>query len=346
MLPSREPTTPTEQAVVAAFADILGIEDVGADADFFELGGNSLVALRVIGRLQDELGVKVPLQWLYSEPTPASIASRLDEEVQTSDEIGLEVVLPIRDKGTKKPLFCVHPIIGLSWCYAGLAQHLDPERPIYGLQTPAALEDDYSPLSISEIAERYIREIRAIQPFGPYHLLGWSLGGVISHEIAVRLEEDGERVAVLVMMDSYNLDEASSALDEGEAIPVQDLLGGLGIDGAVAADRTVSDKDGLIAIVADALGVSKDVVGPILHRLTANGEHDRALSVAHQPGVFGGDVVFFVAQQGAPDDDQPLEGWRSHVRGTIRSQFVECTHWQMVSPQVLELVGSVLRDRL
>src|SRR5690606_37600031 len=108
--------------------------------------------------------------------------------------LGLDVLLPIRTEGAEPALFCVHPSSGMAWTYLGLAEALAPGRPIHGLQAPDLSGREPSATSIEEFARRYVAEIRAVQPQGPYHLLGWSFGELIAHAMAARLEREGQRV--------------------------------------------------------------------------------------------------------------------------------------------------------
>jgi hypothetical protein len=196
----RAPSTPGEQAISRVFAELLGVERVGLDDSFFELGGNSLLATQVAARLGAELGEKVPVVWLFTAPTPAGLAAQLDNRRSghIDPEAAFDVLLPLRPSGSAEPLFCVHPLGGIAWSFAGLAAHLDADRPIYGLQSPALSSDSSSlPDSIEDWAHRYVKAIRTVQPQGPYHLLGWSLGGVLAHAMAVQLQSEGEQVALL-----------------------------------------------------------------------------------------------------------------------------------------------------
>ncbi|MGY2063233.1 alpha/beta fold hydrolase, partial [Nocardia gipuzkoensis] len=134
-------------------------------------------------------------------------------------------------------MFCVHPAIGLSWCYSGLLAQLPADRPVYGLQAPhVSGTDEHS--SIIEAAKDYVAHIRSVRPHGPYHLLGWSLGGLIAQEIAVQLQEAGEEVALLAMMDSYQLSDEWLE----HAIPgIADIIGEFGSD-LLGGDHAVDPR--------------------------------------------------------------------------------------------------------
>lgn len=126
-----------------------------------------------MSKIRDSLGVELSIGNLFEAPTVAGLAERL--EMGTSQS-ALDVLLPLRTNGDQPPLFCVHPAGGLSWCYAGLMKSLGSDYPIYGLQARGISEQKGYPQSLDEMAAGYVEHIRTIQPTGPYHLLGWSLG--------------------------------------------------------------------------------------------------------------------------------------------------------------------------
>ncbi|QDQ90991.1 amino acid adenylation domain-containing protein [Rhodococcus sp. WB9] len=336
----RAPETASEVAVATAFGDALGIDRVGADDNFFELGGNSLLAVRVLNRLGSETGVEVPLRTLMSDPTPHSIAQRMDSGEPDVDE-ALGVILPIRTVGTRPPLFCVHPIMGLSWCYSGLASHLHPEHPIYGIQSPAVTASGPPPSSLDELAAGYVEEIRRIQAEGPYHLLGWSLGGVLAHAMAVQLQSVGEEVATLVMLDSRTEHPASEALPVG----AEDLLAGLGFEDSLpfpVADLTTEAAVNLLG----RLGGPLSAITPAhLHRMIGGAGRHHELTRSHVPRVFHGDVLFFAAGQEVSGPTRAVTGWEPYVVGSISEHVVDSGHWHMTSQAALKVVGAVLRER-
>ena len=114
----------------------------------------------------------------------------------------LDLVMPLRVGGDGPSLFCVHPMIGLSWCYLALLPNVDPRYPLYGLQARGVRRPEPLPVTMLEMAQDYADQIRTAQPAGPYHLLGWSLGGNIAFAIAEELERRGEQVGLLVILDS------------------------------------------------------------------------------------------------------------------------------------------------
>src|SRR5216684_4126396 len=118
----------------------------------------------------------------------------------------LDLVMPMRVGGDGPPLFCAHPVVGLSWCYLALLPHVDARYPLYGLQARGLRRPEPLPTSIEEMARDYADHIRETQPSGPYHLLGMSLGGNVAFAIAEELERRGERIGLLVILDSTLVD--------------------------------------------------------------------------------------------------------------------------------------------
>ncbi|GCE43503.1 hypothetical protein Rhow_007733 [Rhodococcus wratislaviensis] len=338
----RAPATETERVVVDVFASVLGLDRVGTADSFFDLGGNSLLATRIVSALQTALDRRVPLQWMFLDPTPAGIAGRLDLPHRSAGlEEALAVVIPLRAQGSGRPLFCVHPGIGLSWGYAGLVQYLPPDRPAYGLQLPTISgEGDYR--TIEDLAHRYLEEMRAIQPTGPYDLLGWSLGGVIAHAMAVELQAAGEEVGTLAVMDSYPVggeEPPSGRLD------IRDLLRGLGLQADPDAEMSYEHAARLID---ESFGTETGVRGRDLERISAGYENSRWLAHHFVPRAYDGDLLVFHA---TGDGDGTARAhsageWRPLVTGRIDEQPVDCGHNDMIEPQSLAVIGPVLSRAL
>ena len=194
------PRTPREQLVRDVFAEVLGLASVGVHDGFFDLGGHSLLAVRLVGRLREAFGVELGLDQVFRTPDVAGLAAALDQGGGPSPYSRL---LPIRVGGSGPALFCVHPVNGLSWCYAGFAGSLPPGPPVYGLQ---AVDGDAAgplPASVPQMAAEYLERVRAVQPAGPYRLLGWSFGGNVAHAMATSLQQAGEQISLLALLDSH-----------------------------------------------------------------------------------------------------------------------------------------------
>ncbi|WP_145972862.1 thioesterase domain-containing protein, partial [Rhodococcus wratislaviensis] len=338
----RAPRNATEEVVAAAFAEGLGLDRVGLDDNYFTLGGTSLTATSVIARIAESSARVVPVQWIFTHPTPEALAHMIatapeDSGSDDGADGSLDVLLPLRTTGTGSPVFCIHPAIGLAWCFTGLVQYLG-DRPVYGLQSPALTDPDLRVDSLEELAARYVARIRAVQPHGPYHLVGYSVGGQIAHEMAVQLTSAGDEVVTLAMLDTHlagGLDRtaekptmAALLAEFGAVVPVD------GDDGTTA-DRAVEvlRRTGgpFAAVTADDLEA--------VHRVFTQTVD---LALAHRPSTPSGvDLLYF----GAADSfDAPtgVSAWRQHISGEILVHNVPASHQQMTGPEALAGIGPVL----
>ncbi|MEV5649231.1 amino acid adenylation domain-containing protein [Nocardia sp. NPDC052254] len=339
--PYRAPSNWLEQTVADVFAEVLEVERVGLDDDFFELGGNSMVATRAISRLRTITGIEVRVQWFFLGSTVASLSQRiLDEEAEGRDydpesDAALNVLLPIRSGGDAEPLFCIHPMYGLAWCYAGLARHID-DRPVVGLQSPALSEDDYMPNSLQDMADRYVAEIRSVQPEGPYHLLGWSLGGLLAHAVAIALQEAGERVETVVMLDSHH--ELDVAFFRNA---IRDALAEIGIGAEIlVGDGDIHDlsEDAVAALHATIPPEMTMLTPDRVRRIYRSAVRSAELIVEHSPGVYHGRLDYF----SATDHENPAQNWRDHVDGEIVDRRIDAAHDQMTAPSAMAEIGPQL----
>nr|WP_238072229.1 non-ribosomal peptide synthetase [Rhodococcus zopfii] len=336
----RPPVNGVEQAVAAVFEDVLGIERVGLDDDFFALGGNSLVATQVTARLRAELNSEVPLQLLFRDSTVEGLAGLIAGAAELIGTHAIGPMLPLREHGSGTPLICVHPIVGLSWCYTGLARRVDTDIRVYGLQTPAVSEDDFAPGSLEALAERYIDELRKVQPEGPYRLLGWSLGGVIAHAMAVQLQRSGAQVELLVMLDSFTGTDAASG--EVSEVSMSEVLAGFDLDPEVIGDDTA----GIVAALSSLTGCSPERTEQVVTSLFDAAERNSGLMARYEPERFDGDVVYFTAAEDDPTRTRGAAGWRDAVTGVVRNHPVPSTHWGMTSPEALESIVPILNKVL
>lgn len=342
----RAPVAGVEEAVARVFGEVLALPSVGAEDDFFARGGNSLSAIRVVSRVKKDLAVDLPLHTIFAHPTPAALTRQIEaarQEQATAAASAFATLVELRPGGPLSPLFCVHPIAGLSWGFAGLAPYLHPARGIYGLQSPM-IREEQPPESIEAWARRYVDEIRAVQPEGPYHLLGWSIGGVLAHSMAVQLQEAGADVALLAMMDSF--------ADPGpEAAPttLAEVVGGTGADLDVDLAATEIDADRLTDFVAGIPSL-RAVLTPDRTRALVHGiGRARQLLGTHRPALFRGDVLYLAATApGAQDGSvhRGADGWRTKVTGILHTHPIGATHVQMTSPSALAEIGPIINDHL
>jgi thioesterase domain-containing protein/aryl carrier-like protein len=333
----RGPGTALEILLCETFADVLGIPRIGVDDDFFRLGGHSMMVVTLVSRLRDR-GVAVQVRDVMAAPTVTRLMGRMSL-ASVGDSLG--VLLPIRTEGSRPPFFCIHPGGGLSWSYMPLARYVPEDQPLYGLQ--AAGLDGHRPMagSIREMAAGYLEQIRAVQPEGPYHLLGWSFGGIPAHEIAVQLQAAGQQVAALVIMDTYpartRMTVAPDAppgdrrdvppprdQDEPEADPAADLARLRAENGAVLGGLSDDELSLLLRINRNNVTLTKD----------------------HTAARFGGDMLLLVADRSRPAGAPTGDRWRPHVTGDIAEVRLGCTHSDMVRPEMLQQAWTAVAEWL
>jgi acyl transferase domain-containing protein/thioesterase domain-containing protein len=193
-----------EKFLVKLWQELLGIERVGIHDDFFDLGGHSLMAVRMFAKIKKAYKADLGLAPLLAAPTIAQLAQLMGGEKVLPE---FTSVVPIQPQGSRPPLFCIHGVGGNIVEYSHLAKHLSGEQPFYGIQAASLnKKGPQGQQSIEEMAASYIKEVRLLQPEGPYYFAGSSLGGVIGYEMAQQLHELGQQVALLALFDTYGLD--------------------------------------------------------------------------------------------------------------------------------------------
>jgi pristinamycin I synthase-3/4 len=311
----RAPRTERERLIGAAFAEILGLPVTDVDASFFDLGGHSLAATRLVDHLRQTAGLEVGLSLLFEHPTVAGLAARLDGGPAGDP---FRPVLALRAAGRARPLFCLPPAIGVGWAFRALPPLLDPEQPVHALQA-AGLAGP--PDSIEEIAAAYLEHLRSVQPHGPYRLLGWSAGGLAAHALAVRLQDAGELVELLAILDAYPL--------AGVGGPGDDLVPG---EWAGRFDRELATAGpgtrGQLARLGSVYRAQVDAARRFV------------------PGVVTGPVLHVAASKTRADGLLRAERWLPYVDGPLDAREVPGGHEELLEPPALPALAALLADRL
>ncbi|MFJ8795270.1 amino acid adenylation domain-containing protein [Streptomyces sp. NPDC102462] len=244
----------------------------------------------------------------------------------------LDVLLPLRPEGNRPPLFCIHPGMGLSWGYAAVLPYLPGDVPVYGVQARGLARPEPLPGSIEEMAAHYADEIRAVQPLGPYHLLGWSIGGTLAQAVATRLEELGEQVALLALLDAYPNSSAQARM-RGEQGGPQDGY------------ALLRQDEGGIADLYRSTGLGEQTLAN-LEKVLRN---MAAFTPRHTPRPFGGDLLLFVATEDRPADlpvADAVTGWRPFVGGEIEAHEIAVNHYDMLQPGPLAQIMRIVTEKL
>ena len=195
----RKPQTEAEKKVAKIWSDVLQIDEIAIDDSFFEMGGTSTMAIKVVAEIEKSTGKRLPLSVLFEYSTIEKFAKLLNAD---SDHQA-DCIVPIKSSGNKVPLFMVHGG-GLDVLYfANMSKHLDEDQPFYGIQGVGAksFDDWYS--SIEDMAANYIEAILKVNPNGPYAIAGYCVGGIVAFEITRQLQEQGRKVSLTITLDSY-----------------------------------------------------------------------------------------------------------------------------------------------
>jgi amino acid adenylation domain-containing protein len=209
-----EPRTHLERELLPLFRQILRNPSVGIHDGFFEFGGHSLLAVRLVAQIERTLSRPVPVTAIFHAQTVAKLAAWLDSARRSDPG---DAFLTLQSHGTRPPLFLVHGVGGgMIWGYANLARRLGTDQPVYVLRS-RGLEGQNEPATIAGLAASYVAAVREFQPEGPYHLGGYCFGGNVAYEMAVQLRQQGQQVKLLALMNSS---PPNSAYDHIEWTPL------------------------------------------------------------------------------------------------------------------------------
>ncbi len=350
----------TERALIKIWRSILPeIEHIDINDDFFDLGGHSLLAVQLFSDIKKLTDVDLPLSSLFDAPTIKQMAGLLDghstpklEKLRDESQIISKVrpkkpkivsiskstkskwsyLIPIQSKGNTPPLFCVHHVGGSILGYQIFVTYLGKKQPIYGLQARGFNGKERPISDIKTMAENYIKEMRLVQPTGPYYLCGHSMGGAVAYELAIQLKQMGEKIAFLALFDTYHPKHLE--LTRGPSGSVTQHM-------EVINRLKIKKKLGYIVskLINKTLNMIKTAVCLTLY----NFKHplpytlkDYYVSKTHQyaylnydPGVFEGDLTFFSCSLNDSDSDL-LRGWGNSVIGEIKLIEIPSNHYEIL----------------
>lgn len=337
-----EPIAPgnaTERRLAAMWEQILHVDRVGVTDDFFDLGGQSFDAVRILAKIKQEFRRTYTLGDMWRCRTIRALASQL-EDARGGDE---EAVVPIDLEGEGEPLFLVHPAGGTVLKYSRLARLID--RPVYGIQASTASDAAGRRRDVVALARHYVNEVRRHQPAGPYSLGGWSSGAMIAFEMAAQLEAVGERVQTVFVLDGpapVRRDVSDEQLlhwflsDLALGLPV-DRLHGVGLSGRLPIEQLRIAQQ----VLGDGVpsGVDLAELAPhfvVFRDLLVAGSH-------YTPSVISADLtVVRVAEDVVdefadhPDRAAPDWGWRRFTTGTVQCVAAPGTHYTFLTePHVM-----------
>ena len=189
----------TTQRLLAMWRELLGLDSVGPDDNYFDLGGDSALAVHLFARIEKEFGVKLPLATLFEAQTVAELTDVLRSKAQPA---GWSPLVTMQAAGSRANFFCVHGAGGNVFIYRDLAKLLGPDQPFYGLQSRGLDGKEELQSSVADMARVYVDAVQRVQPRGPYFLGGYCMGGTVAYEMAQQLSAKGEQVGLVALFDT------------------------------------------------------------------------------------------------------------------------------------------------
>jgi amino acid adenylation domain-containing protein len=362
---SAEPLSDTETRLLRVWRDVLGVADIGPDDWFFNVGGHSLLAIRLFSRIEAEFGVRLPLSQLFVQGTVAALARALDDSRHVEPWTPL---VPIRPTGSGAPLFLVHGIGGEVLTFTNLALRLPPDVPVYGIQAAGPGSDQAMVVDIEELASRYVSVVTSVDPVGPYYLGGYSSGAVIALEIAHQLEAQGRPVALVLALDG-GVPRSQAARIRHSPASLLRQVGYWIVDDAMATSaqewwprarsvvrkltRSIRFPRGAESANGRGRGDVRDDLGmwrfPDSYRALLQARYDAFLR--YMPKPVSGRIALIRSRTGqllGPHPGNLDAAWRALAAGPFTLAYIRGSHGNiLMEPRVAELartVADLLRD--
>ncbi|MGW8768955.1 amino acid adenylation domain-containing protein, partial [Streptomyces sp. NPDC055815] len=338
------PRDEVERRLAEIWAEFFGVSEIGVTASFFDLGGDSLLAVRLMARIARGLGRSLPLSTLFARPTIELLARAVREA--DGGETGRRALVPVRTGGARTPLVFVHPVGGDVLCYAELAELLGEDQPFYALQVP-----DTELTSVEAMAAHYVTAVREALPEGPYRLGGWSMGGVIALEMAAQLTAAGAEVELLTVIDL--MVEPGPA--EGEPVSdeqllswfARDLAGLAGVDWELPVEA-FDGRPPVEVLHAEARGagaLSEDIDLDTLSAIVGRFRNNYRALLGYAPSGFAGRVVSLRAADGGATVET-ANRWMRYFPGDATLVDVPGDHYTVMRGERLRVLAGELRRAL
>ncbi|MGZ4163561.1 MAG: non-ribosomal peptide synthetase, partial [Tumebacillaceae bacterium] len=352
-VPYVAPRDALELQLAGMWEAVLGTGPIGVRDNFFHLGGHSLLGVRLLVQIESAFGVELPLSVLFHGGTIEQLAQvvRREENVSRSPLVPIQVG---QAGAEQAPLFLVHPIGGSVTCYRELAAALGAAQPVYGLQAWGLAGGEAPFERLEEMVSYYMEAIGSVQQSGPYHLGGWSFGGVVAFEMARLLKEQGHEVT-LTLIDSFAPNEAFRAEVPDDVALLQqfaaDIAGSVGVDVAdvewgLDAEQVEFETvlEQLCAVAVRENILPSDLGLAYVRRLFHVFRSHLTAYKTYTPQPYAGDVTLFMAASGA--QEQNAHGWTNYVRGELDVHVLTADHFSIVKAPHTIAVAERLSNRM
>lgn len=361
------PRDVVELRLMRIWEELLGTRPLSVRDNFFlDLGGHSILAVRLIALIEKQLGQRLSLATFLHNATIERLALALRTDAAAVSQTPLVVINP---HGHRPPFFCVHPATGSALCYVHLARHLGKEQPFYGLQAAGLDGEELPSASIEEMARSYVAALQTVQPVGPYFLGGHSFGGVVAFEMSQQLKKAGHEVALLAIMDT--MPPVGVGPDAPSEVQEHDN-GTLLCEIARVYERFLDRNLAIERREFESLSFDEQL-SFVLHRLKEIGilpqdagtKHVRGLLEveranaralhAYVPQVYPGEITFFRAAVVQHEDlmnlslqrfFNPSMGWEAFSTEPVKMHVVAGDHITMITDANVPVLAAQLRTTL
>jgi amino acid adenylation domain-containing protein len=345
------PRNPTEETLCRIWQEVLRRERVGIHDNFFALGGHSLLAAQLVTRIRDSFKVEISIRALFEAPTAGKMTKYIAGE--NGQQSPSPVLVSMQPQGTSTPLFFVHAVDGQVMSYAELSRELGLEQPFYGLQSPSAEFFPDSDAGITQMATLYIREMRTVQPHGPYLLGGWSMGGLVAWEMAQQLAKQGETVKLLALIDTAppsGYREESNKTDEPSmlarfAMNVSRLVGK---DPRPLAEKflrlTPQDQWMMVEETLTSYGVLSPATAHVEMTALLNVFTRNFLAMNNYIASPGNQQVVFFRASETPE--HLAEPWTTLAGGGIQFHSVPGDHVTILTQPTVRIIANLLQESI
>jgi thioesterase domain-containing protein/acyl carrier protein len=335
------PRDPVELALQQIFEDVLGIHLVGLRESFFDLGGDSLGAMRLVNSLNAQFKVNLPMRSLFEYPTIDELAVAV--RLNCGGNPGGRLV-PLQPGGSKQKLFCIHPAGGHVFCYLPLVRELGLDQPVFGLQARGLEEGESLAHSIEEMASEYIEAIRVVQPDGPYQLLGMSSGGLIAYQMARQIKQGGGEVHFLALLDTTVPGSTAETIFSGERL-LRAMAIELGCEDLLNDAPPALTLAELVDMARRAGRLPSDFSLVQAKRIAEVFRNTVRMHFSYRPGNWDGPLLLLRALRRLRDSDS-LPDWSPYAGRRLEVVDLDCGHSDLVSPTLAPAVASLLARSL
>ena len=341
------PQTPLERALAATWSEVLGVQDIGVHDDFFQLGGHSLLAVRLLHAIDKALGSAPHITTLFQAPTIHQLAARIEQQ----QLVPSSCVVAMQPRGERKALFAIAGYGGGVRRFRTLAAVLLANQPLYLLDT-ALFSQETKDFSLEDMAARMIVDMREQQPEGPYHLIGYSLGGNIAFEMARQLRAAGVEVGLLALLDSMSGDAQPAPFLTRVWRHFQHGLA-LGPRGAARylGQRAWRLRKYVISLWPQLFGGMPITLTPIEDQVLASRYAVAWAWLRYRPGLYPGSMLLVrAAARSEPlknvNGNDPELGWGALVGGRLCLESMNCNHQELIDPEHAGELASILHKHL